>query len=110
MIKELEIWESVLEENEEAYLANTSEMTLADCAFYPILAYISHRGFDFTGLNESNADNGLNGSNADNGLNGFTELKEYMTLMEQHESVKLACPQNWDKKGKINLFNKINNL
>lgn len=43
VIQELSIWESYASEDE--YIAG-SEFTLADCTFYPTLAYLTHRGLD----------------------------------------------------------------
>ena len=73
------------------FLVGTKCMTLADCAFYPILSYMKHRGFN---VEEENGD----------GDKKWPALERYVRFMEGLESVKKAVPEGWEKPGKTNIF------
>ena len=67
----------------EAFIGG-GEITLADCAFFPLLGYMVRRGFVF---------------------DQFSALKRYFDFAEQRESVKLAKPGGWVGRGTDNMFN-----
>ncbi|MGK0289850.1 MAG: glutathione S-transferase [bacterium] len=77
--KELDFWEKYA--NETKFIAG-EEFSLADCSFYPALAYICHRGFDLT---------------------DYSALTLYKKEVEKRESVERSRPYGWNHSGK-NLF------
>ena len=77
------------------FLAGTEYMTLADCAFYPILAYMEHRGFRVDGVDGE-------------GTTKWPALEKYMRFIEESKSVRMAVPEGWEKRGKTNIFRGTN--
>ena len=73
------------------FLAGTEYMTLADCAFYPIMAYMEHRGFRADRVDET-------------GTKKWPALEGYMRFMEGLQSVRMAVPEGWEKRGRTNIF------
>lgn len=86
VVSELEHWEHYAKINK--FIAS-NEFTLADCAFYPILEYMVHRGFEFK---------------------NFVNLQRYYLMMYSRESVVKSRPNGWDVVGKKNLFKIISDL
>jgi glutathione S-transferase/nicotinamidase-related amidase len=87
-LKELSLLEPYLAET--AFFAGVT-FSLADCAYYPCLAYCVHRGLDLT-------------------EEGFPNLARYYNEVFQIECAKDACPLKWNVPGKINLFEKAKEL
>jgi nicotinamidase-related amidase/glutathione S-transferase len=77
---EMAHWESYLQEN--AYVAG-DKFSIADVAFYPCIAYLEHRGWDF---------------------DGFPALKRYTDEVGQRKSAIVACPNGWHRKGGMDLW------
>ncbi|KAG6909969.1 hypothetical protein DXG01_014238 [Tephrocybe rancida] len=91
--KELDYWETYAEKT--AFIAGDG-FGLADCAFFPILAYIVHRGFDW----RRRADAGLE--------DAWPYLKEYYHRVWERGG-KDGCaqrsqPGGWNRGGKANLW------
>ncbi|OAX81672.1 hypothetical protein ACJ72_03986 [Emergomyces africanus] len=90
---ELAFWETHIATAHAAgksFMAGTDSLSLADCAFYPILAYMVHRGFVFT--------------------ERFQGLERYYEDMMGLECVKRARPEGWGdgrRRGKMNVFGGI---
>lgn len=80
---ELRFWEVYASKTK--YIAS-DKLTLADFAFYPVLAYLCHRGLDLKTGN-------------------FHNLSRYYDLMTNKHYAKSCVPVNWDHTGK-NLFTK----
>jgi len=79
--KELLFWEKYASENK--YIAGPL-MTLADFAFYPVLAYMIHRGVDLT---------------------NYPNLLKYYETMYERPACQNAHPFGWNKtQGGMNLF------
>uniref|UniRef100_UPI00286BFE28 glutathione S-transferase family protein n=1 Tax=Chamaesiphon sp. OTE_8_metabat_110 TaxID=2964696 RepID=UPI00286BFE28 len=79
---DLNLWE----ERASKHTFIASELfTLADCSFYPTIAYMMHRGLL---------------------LNGFPNLIEYELLVRERTSVRSTRPEGWryDRTSKPNLF------
>jgi glutathione S-transferase len=68
-------------------------MTLADCAFYPLLAYMIHRGLKIDGLD-------------DQGRKKWPALAAYVEVMKGVESVVKSVPEGWERPGKTNVFSR----
>ncbi|OJD14674.1 hypothetical protein AJ78_04998 [Emergomyces pasteurianus Ep9510] len=87
---ELAFWETHVTTAHAAgkrFLAGTDDLSLADCAFYPILAYMVHRGFVFT--------------------ERFQGLEQYYWDVTGLVCVKRARPEGWGDgsgRGKTNVF------
>ncbi|KKZ67346.1 hypothetical protein EMCG_06965 [[Emmonsia] crescens] len=87
---ELDFWERHVTAAHAAgkrFLASTDGLSLADCAFYPILAYMVHRGFAFTEREKG--------------------LERYYEDMTGLECVKRARPEGWGDgsgRGRMNVF------
>ncbi|PGG98173.1 hypothetical protein GX51_06961 [Blastomyces parvus] len=87
---ELALWEMHITAAHAAgsrFLAGTDTLSLADCAFYPILSYMVHRGFDFT--------------------ERFKGLERYYGDMTGLECVQRARPEGWGdgkRRGKTDAF------
>ena len=77
-LKELEHWETYLANAE--YLSARDTFGMADCAFYPILAYMVHRGLDLTLK--------------------YPSLRDYVTRCGALQAVGEACPDQWETPGK----------
>ncbi|KDR74523.1 hypothetical protein GALMADRAFT_250528 [Galerina marginata CBS 339.88] len=86
---ELKIWERYLEHS--TFIAG-EEFGLADCAFFPCLAYLVHRGFDLQKEDE-----------------GFPRLKAYYDRVDALPCAKDARPKGYDKLGK-SLFNEVHEI
>lgn len=87
ILAELEFWEKYLKADK---FISGEEFGMADCAFYPILAYMMHRGLD---LEKSR----------------YSGLKEYAEGCEGLRAVKEAKPEGWEEPGK-SLFAKCERL
>jgi len=83
LYKELQFWEKYASES-EGFIASGQSITLADCAFYPLLGYMLRRGFEF---NER-----------------WKGLKGYHERMWERDSVKKAQPEGWEGRGKADTF------
>jgi len=88
-ITELRIWEGYLEHS--TFIAG-EEFGLADCAFFPCLAYLVHRGFDLQKEDE-----------------GFPRLKAYYERVDALPCAKDARPKGYDKLGK-SLFREVHEI
>ena len=86
---ELRIWERYLEHS--TFIAG-EEFGLADCAFFPCLAYLVHRGFD---LQKEDG--------------GFSRLKAYYECVDALPCAKDARPKGYDKLG-TSLFRKVHEI
>ena len=73
-------WESYVRERD--YVAG-NEFSIADCAFYPCVAYLEHRGWNF---------------------DGFPALKNYAQRVRERRCAVEACPIDWARKGKKDLW------
>ena len=79
----------------EIYLTKTSfvacnQFTLADCAFYPVIAYLIHRGLV---------------------IDAFPALKKYVDRIKTKSSAINAHPQGWKESGgKVNIFQVVRNI
>ena len=80
------LWEGYLEDKD--FLVG-EEFSLADCAFYPVLAYFIHRGFQ---------------------LDRLGNLQEYYQRLKKRPSIQMATPVGWDKLGKVNIFSRAQQL
>ena len=86
IFQELSHWEGYLTTNSGGgggggfLSANRSTFGLADCAFYPILAYMVHRGLDLT--------------------KKFSGLSDYYQRCGKLQAVREACPDHWETPGK----------
>lgn len=86
-IHELRFWEGYL--GKTRFVAS-NEMGLADCAFYPNVAYLCHRGLDLE-------------------QEGMVNLKRYMEEIGGMQCAKDALPARWETRGK-NLFVKVREI
>ena len=86
---ELRIWERYLE---HSTFVTGEEFGLADCAFFPCLAYLVHRGFDLQKEDE-----------------GFPRLKAYYERVDALPCAKDARPKGYDKLGK-SLFLEVHEI
>ncbi|PMD41187.1 thioredoxin-like protein, partial [Hyaloscypha variabilis F] len=86
-LAELGFWEKYAK---ESLFMSGEEFGLADCAFYPILAYMIHRGL---GLKK----------------HGFSALQAYVERCEGLTAVREARPEGWEEPGK-SLFAKCERL
>lgn len=77
---DLNLWEE--RASKYSFIASES-FTLADCSFYPTLAYMMRRGLS---------------------LDGFPNLSEYAVRISERSSAKFARPEGWDRSAKTNLF------
>lgn len=87
ILEELEHWERYLING--GFLSARGTFGLADCAFYPILAYMVHRGLDLTSKHPA--------------------LRIYHERCGALQPVMEACPNRWEAPGK-SLFLKCENL
>ena len=83
LYKELQFWEKYASES-EGFIAGENIITLADCAFYPLLGFMLRRGFEFD--------------------ERWQGLKRYHERMWLRDSVKKAQPEGWDGRGKADTF------
>jgi glutathione S-transferase len=85
--RELAFWEMYL--TKTTFVA-CDKFTLADCAFYPVLAYLIHRGLDIA---------------------KFPALKNYVNMIKTKSAAINAHPIGWaEKGGKLNVFRKVRNI
>jgi glutathione S-transferase len=87
IMAELQFWEKYAKESK---FMSGDEFSMVDCAFYPILAYMIHRGLDLT-------------------KNGFPALTEYAERCRTLRVVIEARPEGWEEPGK-SLFVKCERL
>jgi glutathione S-transferase len=67
---------------EQAYIVG-SQFSLADCALYPVLAYLKRRGCDFS---------------------GYSRLQRYINLLSLRPSIQKSLPEGWQHHPHRNLF------
>lgn len=85
--EELQFWETYL--TRTSFIA-CNQFTLADCAFYPVVAYLIHRGLI---------------------INQYTALKNYVSMIKRKPSAINSHPAGWKEKGgKVNVFKKVNEI
>jgi glutathione S-transferase len=77
---DLNLWEE--RASKYSFIASES-FTLADCSFYPTLAYMMRRGLS---------------------LDGFPNLSKYELHISTRASARSARPEGWDRSAKTNLF------
>jgi glutathione S-transferase len=77
---DLNLWEE--RASKHAFIASES-FTLADCSFYPTIAYMKHRGLS---------------------LDDFPNLSKYELRIGERPSALSARPEGWDRAAKTNLF------
>jgi glutathione S-transferase len=87
---ELDFWE-VYAARGDFIAGNT--FGLADCAFYPILAYMVHRGFEWRRLVRSGRE-----------VDSWVKLREYYERVSALGFAKRAQPDGWHKPGKANVW------
>jgi len=87
IMAEMEFWEKYAKESK---FMSGDEFGMVDCAFYPILAYMIHRGLDLK-------------------KNGFPALMEYAESCRHLRVVLEARPEGWEEPGK-SLFLKCERL
>jgi len=87
ILAELKFWEVYAKEND---FVSGEKFGLADCAFYPILAYMVHRGLDLR-------------------KNGLLALQGYFERCGSLRAVIEARPDGWEVSGK-SLFVKCEKL
>ena len=87
IMAELAFWEKYAK---ESLFMSGDEFGMADCAFYPILAYMIHRGLVLK-------------------KHGFNKLQEYVERCEDLGAVREARPEGWEEPGK-SLFAKCEKL
>ena len=83
---ELKFWEHHATNSAGKFIAGTEGLTLADCAFYPILGYMLRRGFSF-----------------DPKWPGLKRYYETVWNMPS-QSARKAQPQGWKGRGKTDVF------
>jgi glutathione S-transferase len=85
LFEELRFWETYAS-NSKKFIAGGEEFTLADCAFYPLLAYMLRRGFELDGK--------------------WPGLNRYYNAVWDMEggAARKAQPEGWDGVGKANVF------
>jgi glutathione S-transferase/nicotinamidase-related amidase len=85
--QELAFWEMYLTKTK--FIA-CDTFTLADCAFYPVMAYLIHRGLN---------------------IDKFPALKNYVNIIKTKPAAINAHPKGWGEKGgKLNVFNVVKNI
>ncbi|KAJ6466596.1 hypothetical protein C8R47DRAFT_990799 [Mycena vitilis] len=96
---ELDYWEVYA--SRTAYIAG-DEFGLADCAFFPLLGYMVHRGFDW----ERPATVG--DSTSQGGADVWPHLRAYFDRVwergRERGSARRAQPAGWDQRGKTNIW------
>ena len=84
---ELAFWEMYL--TKTAFVA-CNTFTLADCAFYPVVAYLIHRGLT---------------------IDKYPALKKYINAVRERPSAMNSHPEGWKERGgKMNIFKMVNNI
>jgi nicotinamidase-related amidase/glutathione S-transferase len=85
--QELAFWEMYL--TKTTFIA-CNIFTLADCAFYPVVAYLIHRGLN---------------------IDQFPALKNYVNLIKRKAAAIKSHPSGWTEKGgKVNVFRVVRNI
>ncbi|KAJ6570152.1 Isochorismatase-like protein [Mycena vulgaris] len=92
---ELDYWE--IYASRSAYIAG-NEFGLADCAFFPLLGCMVHRGFDW----------GRPTTEEEEGSDAWPHLRAYFERVwergRENGCAKRAQPAGWDKRGKANVW------
>ncbi|UJR36921.1 hypothetical protein I4U23_029633 [Adineta vaga] len=85
--QELAFWEMYL--TKSIFIA-CDQFTLADCAFYPVMAYLIHRGLN---------------------IDKFSRLKNYVEMIKMKPAAINSHPDGWKEKGgRINIFKVVRNI
>ncbi|KAF7330287.1 hypothetical protein MVEN_02466600 [Mycena venus] len=96
---ELDYWEVYA--SKSAYIAG-DEFSLVDCAFFPLLGYMVHRGFDW----ERPVDGGEPVSKG--GSDAWPHLRAYFDRVwergREKGCAKRAQPAGWDRRGRVNVW------
>ncbi|KAJ6577407.1 hypothetical protein B0H19DRAFT_931912 [Mycena capillaripes] len=97
--EELDYWEVYA--SRTAYIAG-DEFGLADCAFFPLLGYMVHRGFDWERpVKEPD-------STSQGGADAWPHLRAYFERVwergREKGCAKRAQPAGWDQRGKVNVW------
>ncbi|KAJ6468408.1 hypothetical protein C8R45DRAFT_837779 [Mycena sanguinolenta] len=96
---ELDYWEVYA--TRSLYIAG-DEFGLADCAFYPLLGYMVHRGFDWERPVKEGQPVSLGGPDA------WPHLRAYFERVwergREKGCARRAQPAGWDQRGKANVF------
>ncbi|KAF7312131.1 hypothetical protein MIND_00225500 [Mycena indigotica] len=79
--KELDFWETYAK---QTLFISGNEFGLADCAFFPLLAYMVHRGFEWTAR--------------------WQNLHNYFLRVRERNCAQHAQPLGWDQPGKTNVW------
>lgn len=79
-LAEMAHWESHLQENE--YVVG-EKFSIAEVAFYPYIAYLEHKGWDFDWV---------------------SALKRYADETREKKSAVATCPNGWHRKGGMGLW------
>lgn len=87
IMAELGFWEKYVKDSK---FMSGDMFGMADCAFYPILAYMVHRGLELQ-------------------KNGFLALQEYFERCKGLRATREAQPEGWEEPGK-SLFAKCERL
>ncbi|KAJ7190755.1 hypothetical protein GGX14DRAFT_381832 [Mycena pura] len=96
---ELDYWEVYA--SGSAYIAG-DEFGLTDCAFFPLLGYMVHRGFGWERLVKEEEPVSQGGPDA------WPHLRAYFGRVwergRENGCAKRAQPSGWDKRGNVNVF------
>ncbi|KAF7375195.1 hypothetical protein MSAN_00406100 [Mycena sanguinolenta] len=96
---ELDYWEVYA--TQSAYIAG-DEFGLADCAFFPLLGYMLHRGFDWERMVKEGEPASRGGPDA------WPHLRAYFERVwergREKGCARRAQPAGWDQRGKANVF------
>jgi glutathione S-transferase len=85
--EELGFWEMYLRKT--MFIA-CDKFTLADCAFYPVIAYLIHRGLN---------------------IDEFPALTNYINIIKTKSAAIKSYPRGWKEKGgKLNVFTIVKNI
>jgi glutathione S-transferase len=85
--QELTFWEMYLRKT--TFIA-CDKFTLADCAFYSVIAYMIHRGLN---------------------IDKFPALKNYVNIIKTKPAAIKSHPTGWrEKNGKLNVFTLVSNI
>lgn len=82
---ELRFWEKYAGEHGGAGFIAGDKFTLADCAFFPLLGYMLHRGFEWDDTK-------------------WPSLHKYYDRVWEKECAKKAQPDGWQSHGRANVF------
>ena len=87
-LAEMRYWEAYVSECDYVDVVG-DEFSIADCAFYPCVAYLKQRGWEFE---------------------GFPALARYVERVRRRRCAVEACPVGWGKRGKVNLWRRARDL